>query len=49
VHDELLLEVPESEVAATSALVQEMMEGAASLSVPLIVEVGSGRSWGEAH
>ncbi len=49
VHDELLLEVPESEVAATSALVQETMEGAASLSVPLIVEVGSGRSWGEAH
>ncbi|WP_027134111.1 DNA polymerase I [Geminicoccus roseus] len=49
VHDELLLEVPESEVAATQGLVQEIMQGAASLSVPLIVEVGSGRSWGEAH
>lgn len=49
VHDELLLEVPEGEVEATGTLVRETMEGAATLSVPLTVEVGSGRSWGLAH
>jgi DNA polymerase-1 len=49
VHDELLFEVPEAEVAATSALVRRVMEGVAALRVPLAVEVGSGRSWADAH
>jgi len=49
VHDELLLEVPQSEVEPTAALVRAAMEGAASLSVPLEVEVGTGHSWGAAH
>jgi DNA polymerase-1 len=53
VHDELLFEVPESELEATSALVREVMEGAAApvveLSVPLIAEAGIGDSWAEAH
>ncbi|HEX2525027.1 MAG TPA: DNA polymerase I [Geminicoccus sp.] len=49
VHDELLLEVPESEIPATEKLVRDTMQNAASLSVPLIVEVGHGRSWGAAH
>jgi DNA polymerase-1 len=49
VHDELLLEVPESEVEPTAALVRAAMEGAATLSVPLEVEVGTGHSWGAAH
>ena len=49
VHDELVLEVPEAEVEATSALLRRVMEGAATLSVPLAVEVGHGRSWAEAH
>jgi len=49
VHDELVLEVPEAEVAATTQLLREVMEAAAELSVPLAVEVGHGRSWAEAH
>ena len=49
VHDELLFEVREDEAAATAALVREVMEGAESISVPLVVETGIGRSWGEAH
>jgi DNA polymerase-1 len=49
VHDELVLEVPESEVAATAALVKAVMERAASLDVPLVVDVGHGQSWGAAH
>ena len=49
VHDELVFEVPESEVEATGALVRGIMQQAASLSVPLVVEVGHGSSWGAAH
>ncbi|MFZ4408633.1 MAG: DNA polymerase I, partial [Paracraurococcus sp.] len=49
VHDELVFEVPEAEVAETSALVRGVMEGVVTLRVPLAVEVGTGRSWAEAH
>jgi DNA polymerase-1 len=49
VHDELVFEVPEAEVEATGALVKRIMEGVASLSVPLGVEIGHGASWAEAH
>ena len=49
VHDELVLEVSEGEVAAAEVLVCRAMEGAAELRVPLDVEVGKGRSWAEAH
>jgi DNA polymerase-1 len=49
VHDELLFEVPEAELAATSALVIAVMQGAASLSLPLVAEAGIGASWAEAH
>ena len=49
VHDELLFEVPEGEVEATAKLVREVMEGVATLHVPLSVEVGTGHSWAEAH
>jgi DNA polymerase-1 len=53
VHDELVFEVPEKEVEATSALVQKVMSGAAhptlELSVPLVVEAKAGRNWDEAH
>ncbi|MCU0887988.1 MAG: DNA polymerase I [Rubritepida sp.] len=49
VHDELVLEVPEAEVEATGAVLKRVMEGVAALRVPLLVEVGHGRSWAEAH
>jgi DNA polymerase-1 len=49
VHDELVFEVPEAEVEATRALVKQVMEAAASLDVPLVVETGIGGSWDEAH
>jgi DNA polymerase-1 len=49
VHDELLFEAPEAEAAALASLAQTVMEGAATLSVPLLVETGIGRSWAEAH
>jgi len=49
VHDELVFEVPEAEVEATSALVKKTMENAAFLSVPLTVDVGTGANWDAAH
>jgi DNA polymerase-1 len=49
VHDELVFEVPEAEVERTESLVRDVMEGVATLRVPLAVEVGHGRSWAEAH
>ena len=47
VHDELVLEVPVAEVSTVTALVKEEMEGAAQLSVPLLVDVGTGLNWVE--
>lgn len=49
VHDELLLEVTDEELEPVKALVVRAMEGAAALSVPLVVGVGVGESWAEAH
>jgi DNA polymerase-1 len=49
VHDELVFEVPKAELGATTALVKQVMEGAAKLSVPLVVDTGAARSWAEAH
>ena len=49
VHDELVFEVPEAEAEATRALVKKVMEEAASLDVPLVVETGVAKSWAEAH
>jgi len=45
VHDELVLEVPETELAETGGLVRESMEGCCSLEVPLVAEVRSGSNW----
>ncbi len=49
VHDELVFEVPEAEIEDTAALVRKVMEGAARLDVPLVVDIGWGRNWEEAH
>ncbi len=49
VHDELVLEVPAAEASAVAARTREVMEGVWSLGVPLLVEVGVGRNWREAH
>jgi DNA polymerase-1 len=49
VHDELVFEVPEAEVEATSAIVRQIMESVATLRVPLSVDIGQGHSWAEAH
>ena len=49
VHDELLFEAPDDEAASLADLVRGVMEAAAVLSVPLVVETGVGRSWAEAH
>ena len=53
VHDELVFEVPEGEVAATLPVVQKVMEQsplpALSLTVPLAVEARAAHNWDEAH
>jgi DNA polymerase-1 len=49
VHDELVLEVQESRVDEVAAAVREHMMGAASLRVPLKVDVGTGTNWDQAH
>ena len=49
VHDELVLEVPESELPYIRQKLPELMSGVAKLKVPLIAEVGVGRNWEEAH
>ena len=53
VHDELVFELPENDVDAASAVIRQVMEGAAEpavrLTVPLGVDIGTARSWGAAH
>jgi DNA polymerase-1 len=49
VHDELLFEVADAEVEATKEVVRSVMEGVATLRVPLKVDIGTGANWGEAH
>jgi DNA polymerase-1 len=49
VHDELVLEVPEDELQVVSEGLVQRMESAAALKVPLLVDVGVGDNWDEAH
>ena len=49
VHDELVFEVPAGGLDALAELVREQMENVLSLRVPLLVDVGTGSSWREAH
>jgi DNA polymerase-1 len=49
VHDELVLEVPDAELATVKAKILELMQSVAQLEVPLVVEVGVGENWDKAH
>ena len=49
VHDELLFEVPEKELDKTTDVARAVMENAAKLSVPLVVDTGVGDDWATAH
>jgi len=49
VHDELVLEVPESELEIVKAKLPELMQGVAKLDVPLLAEVGVSNNWEGAH
>jgi DNA polymerase-1 len=49
VHDELVFEVPEAELAAVRAAVPALMTGVVQWRVPLVVDVGVGANWDEAH
>lgn len=49
VHDELVLEVPDSEIEVVRARIPELMCSVATLRVPLVAEVGVGPNWEQAH
>jgi DNA polymerase-1 len=49
IHDELVFEVPKKELAKLKPMVRSNMENALALSVPIKVDMGSGRTWYEAH
>ena len=53
VHDELVFELPESDVELARPVIERVMADAAQpaveLTVPLGVEIGTGKSWGAAH
>ena len=49
VHDELIFDVPKKELEDTVEVVKNIMERAADLSVPIVVDTGHGKNWDEAH
>ncbi len=49
VHDELVFDAPLSEMEQLIPLIKDKMENAITMDVPLVVEIGSGRNWLEAH
>jgi DNA polymerase-1 len=49
IHDELVFEVPEEEMAETKELIRREMEGVIDISVPLKIDINIGRNWSEAH
>ena len=49
VHDELVLEVPQAELHLVKEMLPRLMCGVADLQVPLLVELGEGKNWDEAH
>jgi DNA polymerase-1 len=50
VHDELIFEIPEAEVSPTAVVIKKIMEGIApELRIPLVIEIGVGKTWESAH
>ena len=49
VHDELVFEVPQADIDTATDNIRRCMSGVATLSVPLVVDIGVGRNWDEAH
>jgi DNA polymerase-1 len=49
VHDELVFEVPDNEVETFKKIIPKLMEKVATLSVPLIADIGEGHNWEQAH
>jgi DNA polymerase-1 len=49
VHDELVFEVHEDEIEIMKVTVKDIMENALKLNVPIVVDIGTGKSWNEAH
>ena len=49
VHDELIFEIPQEQVESASENIRRLMDNVAKLRVPLLVDVGVGRNWDEAH
>lgn len=49
VHDELVLEAPKNQAKAVANMLQDKMQNAAKLSVPLLVEIGTAENWNDAH
>jgi len=49
VHDELVFEVPDNEIEVMKQFVRSEMEGVVTLSVPILVDLGVGKNWDEAH
>ena len=49
IHDELLFEIPETVLDDAKALVRQEMEQAMDLDIPLVVDMGTGKNWSEAH
>ncbi len=49
VHDELVFEIPKKQLGDAEANIRELMTGVTALAVPLVVDIGSGNNWDEAH
>jgi DNA polymerase-1 len=49
VHDELVFEAAEDQVDQYATIIRTIMSSAADLNVPLIVDIGVGNNWDEAH
>ena len=49
VHDELIFEIPENDVADVAPKLKEIMENIVQLKVPLVVDIGIGDNWDAAH